>query len=466
MDPILRLIRDKKVTVHSDGLNKAFDVDTELEKAKHIEEVKVTRNGKTFNRKQLVGQVDEERFVKKDGKKSKDEPTDGVKLAQDHVEKTDVEKLQQYVKFGTDQKLKNIAIDELKRRGVKVREPQWYDEINAKYKIKTLPINVPKAKVEFSERDDPHSGWIMKWKDPKTGVDKYAYSAEYANRRSKVKFKRAVSLPDNFLSDIQEKAQKLIGDKNASKHQAGLVLTIMSKTGLRVGDTAHLDKTGNEGVTTLSVKSVQVKGDTVHFDFIGKSHHRNITSITDKDLAKEMSKQMKGKKPDDMIFPDVSRQYIMNTFRDDMGYKNNVLKDIRTMVACTTAIDTLYGTTPPAPMPEENKAARKLIEKRLKDCFEIVSNKLNNSPTMAKNSYINPVILHDWLNVVGGTDIVKAVHEPTLIPSLQEIADRNQDVTELPTGIYESNYTEKEDEVDDITYPMPKWMEELFEEFE
>ncbi len=430
------------------------DLDKEpIQKAKRIEEVTVHKNNKTFKRKQLVGSSKEE-SVKES---TKDKPS----LASSKVKETDVDKLKKYVKYGTDEKMVAMAREELKKRGVKIREPQWYDEINQKYQIKTLPINVDKSKVTFANNDDPHSSWIMKWKDPKTGADKYSYSKEHDMRKSKVKFTRAVSLPDNFLSDVSDKASELMKDKDAKKQQAGMVLFIMSNTGLRVGDVKHLDKTGNEGVTTLSAKSVSVSGNTVNFDFIGKSTHRNVSSITDKQLATKMSLILKDKKPADMVFPDVSRTSVMDTFRDDFGYKHNVLKDIRTMVACTTAVNSLYGKNPPPPLPEDAKKARKLIADRLKDCFETVSNKLNNSPTMAKNSYINPIILNDWLVKVGGDDIIKAVHEAISIPTLKEISKRTTEY-KLDKELSEDDYYD--DDADDETYYMPEWMQKLFNE--
>lgn len=57
--------------------------------------------------------------------------------------------------------------------------------------------------------------------------------------------------------------------------------------------------------------------------------------------------------------------------------------------------------------------------------------------------------------------------EKTKIPTLKEIAKRNPDLLKLPEGINPKDYDDTdEDERNgkDIMYPLPDWMEKLFDE--
>lgn len=418
--------------------------------------VDVTRGGKTFKRRQQVGFTDESRFLGTGGKKTKQEDKEGRSTGLGGISTSQLKNIANNADTINARKIANA---ELKKRGEKVREIQWYDEDHMKYNLKPLPVGVDKKNVEYNTLDDIHSGWYMRWKDPKTGVDKYSYTAEHSRRKALAKFDRVSSLPDTFLTDLSEKAGKLMESKK--NQQEGMVLYIMSKTGLRIGDERHLNKTGNEGLTTLSVGSVKVKGDTVTLDFIGKSTHRNVSTIQDARLAKAIKKQMAGKKQGDRLFPDASRASTIKIFKDDFGYKDWTVKDVRTFVAGTEAIQALYGSTPPPPLPENNKEARKLIANRLKSAFETVSNKLNNSPKMAESSYVNPIIIEHWMDKIGGNKIVKAGDADTGIPTISEIA---KDITIIPPINPEAYIDDEPEDDDDITYNMPSWMSNLLSE--
>lgn len=452
----------------SDELEKSSIQPQKHGSGKHIAMIDVNRGGKTFKRKQLVGFSDEDRFYKqgkttkttttsKTGNRVKPEPNDKGSTGN-----IDEKRLMAVAKNAKNHEMQKKANQALKAKGKKVREAQWYDGIQAQYGLKTMPVGIPKSKVEFANRADVHSGWFMRWKDPKTGADKYSYTREYDNMRAMVKFDRVGRLPDTFLGDLSEKSEALMTEKDGKKQQEGAVLYIMAKTGLRVGDIRHKDKTGNEGLTTLSAKSISVKGDTITLDFIGKSTHRNIAVIRDKKLATYLNKQLEGKNPDDLAFPDTSRASVLSTYKNDFGHKDSTVKDVRTVVACAEAIDALYGNTPPPPLPEDNKKARKLINDRLKACFETVSAKLNNSPKMAESSYVNPVIINHWMDKIGGVSIMKAKTDGLELPSIKEIASSMK--AKMPD--HPDTYIDDAEDETDVMYAMPAWMTDLFEEFD
>ncbi len=419
---------------------------------KKVVPVTVVRGGKTFKRRQLVGFSGDDRFLSKDEVKETKQVVD--------VKSKSVKDLQKMLLSQSPTEAE-LALKELKLRAKNA--PKWYSPHHSKYNIKPLPVGIKQADVEINTLQDVHSGWYMKWKDQKTGADKYAYTSEYYKRQSIVKFSRVAKLPDTFLSDLSSKAVDYIASGDRGKIDSGIALYIMAKTGLRVGNESHKDKTGNEGLTTLSNKSVTVSGDTVTLSFIGKSNHRNLSVIRDKFLADVITSQKTDKNDDDPLFPDTDYQKVVGVFKKDFGYDGFTVKDVRTFVACSEAIHSLYSSTPPPPLPENNKEARKLIATRLKYCFETVSRKLNNTPKMAESSYVNPIIVDDWMKKIGGDLIMKAVIDANSVPTISQIWDRSGLSEPVNPDLY---LNDDDEDGEDVLYGLPNWMNELLSEFE
>jgi hypothetical protein len=71
---------------------------------------------------------------------------------------------------------------------------------------------------------------------------------------------------------------------------------------------------------------------------------------------------------------------------------------MRTFVATDMARKILFeDKNPPPPLPEKKSGIKKLIQSKLMNVYKTVSEQLNNSPTMAKNSYVHPKVVEQWL---------------------------------------------------------------------
>jgi len=51
----------------------------------------------------------------------------------------------------------------------------------------------------------------------------------------------------------------------------------------------------------------------------------------------------------------------------------------------------------PPPLPKDDKEIKKVVKEKLAKVFEKVAEYLNNTPAMAKNSYVHPVVIKDYL---------------------------------------------------------------------
>ena len=297
----------------------------------------------------------------------------------------------------------------------------------------------------------------MKWNNSKTGKIELAYTKEFLNRNAQLKWQRIQGIESGSIDLIKGKALSLLKDDKSNERQkdAAAIIFIIASTGLRPGDRKHFEDSGNRGVSTLSKDNIKISGNKVSFNFIGKSFQENTASVDNKILADYLKNKTKDKKGDDFIF-DATRADTIVAFRLKLGFKDLKLKDMRTYVATDEARKLLFeDETPPPPLPDNKKDIKKVIQSKLTNVFEKVSQKLNNTPAMAKNAYVHPVIIDTYLTKLGlnRSMIEKAEDDKKFDLSLDEIIRLNKDRFKIPSKI---NISEEEEEYVDF-YNLPKW---------
>lgn len=330
---------------------------------------------------------------------------------------------------------------EVQPKQKKEREPQWYDDINKKYQPNRLPIGVPKEKVQINESKE--GNWLMKWDDPKTGMQLTAYSKAFLKKNAQDKWKRIQSVKPEQIKGIKDKSKKLLSNTDADTAQAAAIVNIISETGLRPGSRKGFNKTENRGVSTLAKENVKIEGDKVRFEFRGKSYKNNTAEIESPELATYLGQLIKDKKDGDFIF-DVETDKVRDIFQEEISPKKGMkLKDMRTYIATDLGRQILFGDKQsPPPLPD--KGIKKAIQDKLKACFVQVSNKLNNSPSMAKTSYIHPNVINEWLNSL-------SVKEAEMFLMKSEESDTDEE-------------TNEEEYIDE--YNLPDWWDEKFDDDE
>lgn len=390
--------------------------DNEIEKGKRTELVTVHGKTKTFTRRQVVGTNEEE--------KSKEKP-----------KKAKQEKAP--------------------------RKPQWYDKY-LPMNLNRLPVGIPENKVTIWEGDTKNH-WVMSWYDEKQGRNQFAYTREFLQRNAENKWAKIKSIKSSQIDLIRKQTTKyLVKTEDDKKKQAAAIIHIISVTGLRPGDKMLFKRTKNRGVSTLSPDNIEIKGSKVKFNFIGKSYQENNAEIDNKEVADYLKKLKKERKGEEFLF-DVDKKGIMNTFREELGFKGLKLKDMRTYVATDEARKILQSNKlPPPPVPEGGKGMKKLLQDKLKTCFELVSQKLNNTPAMAKSSYIHPAVIEDFIVGLGfkKEDILKKSEEEEVVEKDKMLDGIISKTERYGKKTYAQEVSEEEDEDLDITFPLPTWWSE------
>jgi DNA topoisomerase-1 len=240
---------------------------------------------------------------------------------------------------------------------------------------------VPPAWKNVWVNPDPHADLQVTGFDSK-GRKQYIYSATAANRNSAAKFARI----KNFTNDYDGIMNRIKGDMVHGAHsEEARVLYLISQTGFRVGGASD---TGADkqafGATTLLKSHVTVEGNKTTFNFVGKKGVVQNHTIEDPVIAG----MFKGKR-DGRLFNTTDAKVRDYLHSITPHYK---VKDFRTYVATGTALQVMATMSKPS--------SKSAYDKAVKQVSTVVSQKLGNTPAMAKGSYIDPAVWGSWSKVI------------------------------------------------------------------
>lgn len=327
---------------------------------------------------------------------------------------------------------------------------QWWSKY-AQYKLNAYPMNIPEKDVKVDFTGDIDSKAVMSWKSPTTGRTVYSYTQKFLQKNADMKWDRIKSLKPQKVEGIKSKTDKILSSPKADDKlkQAAAIINIIANTGLRVGSTSGFDVTGNRGVSTLAAENFTINGDTIKLNFIGKSYQDNQAEVKNKVLADYLQSKIKQRSKEKFLF-DIPKSYIDQVYDEQMDMGDYKIKDLRTYVATKVATKMLFEDPQmPPPLPEKQSDIKKVVKEKLQSVFEKVSTILNNTPAMAKTSYIHPAIIHGWLDRIGV--------EPKKV-GYNVAYNKMNDTEEFAEGVEELNDETAFDDVD--IYPLPVWWDD------
>ena len=171
---------------------------------------------------------------------------------------------------------------------------------------------------------------------------------------------------------------------------AAAALRLVDKALLRAGHEQYAKKGGGRGVATLLKNNVELVGDRTELNFTGKSGREIALTVADRSLARVVGelKAVKGRRLFKFRGGNGWRNLTagdLNSYIKDAAGSDVSTKDFRTFAASAFALRLLAGQPAPA---SEHKCKRLLAQTARQ-----VSEKLHNTPQIARTSYIHPPIL-------------------------------------------------------------------------
>jgi DNA topoisomerase I len=264
------------------------------------------------------------------------------------------------------------------------------------------------ATIERIEQLVIPPAWKDVWISPRagaklqaTGVDKagrrqYLYHPEFRARQEQAKFDKLVRFAEKLPDLRSAMAEHMTNDPYDRERVCAVAVRLINLAWFRVGSDRYAKTSRTHGVTTLTRRHVTVRGTRVTFRFRAKHRVQVRTTIVDTELA-EAIKDLLDQPGSARIFRYASNGdsctltgAVLNDYiREHMG-EEFTAKDFRTWGGTLTAAISLaeHGVA------ETEAEARKTIA----NVMRTVGERLGNTPTVARNSYVSPAVVEQYLD--------------------------------------------------------------------
>ncbi len=233
-----------------------------------------------------------------------------------------------------------------------------------------------------------------------TGVDdagrrQYMYHPAWREQKDGVKFERALDLAATLPAARRSATVDLRRDDLSRERVLAGAFRMLDTGSLRVGSERYAAEHGSFGLSTLLCAHATVTSDDrVELRFPAKSGQEWESDIADPDLA-ALVRRLKRR----------GGQHRLLAWKDDRGWHPLAAEEINEDVRRRTGGDftakdfrTLHGTAAAAISlartgPRDTVAARK---RAITDAVRAAADELNNTPAIARGSYVDPRLLDEY----------------------------------------------------------------------
>ncbi|MCB0998450.1 MAG: DNA topoisomerase IB [Acidimicrobiales bacterium] len=220
------------------------------------------------------------------------------------------------------------------------------------------------------------------------------YHPDFRAERERTKFDQLVvfgaalgSLRTTVAHDLAERRPTL-------RRQTALVVHLLDRTGIRVGNEAYVRANGSYGLSTLRTRQARVHGAAVTFRFVGKSGRRHTVAIEDRRLARLVAQcqdlpgqhlftyldESDGATP---IVRVVDSTSVNDYLRDATG-QDVTAKTFRTWLATTTVGHRLATEA----MRDPERVDPRVVSAAVDEAAVL----LGNTRTVCRASYVHPAV--------------------------------------------------------------------------
>ena len=225
------------------------------------------------------------------------------------------------------------------------------------------------------------------------GRKQYRYHPRWREARDETKFDRMVAFA-KALPTIRKALERDLKRTGMPREKVlAAVVALLERTAIRVGNEEYARTNESFGLTTLQEEHADVRGSTILFHFRGKSGKFHEIEVRDKRLAKivRASQDLPGEHLFEYLDDDGQPRPIhsddVNAYLREISGDDFTAKDFRTWEAtmhCALELAALHadGVT------EAKKIVKEVVKK--------ISDRLGNTPTVCKKSYIFPGVIAEF----------------------------------------------------------------------
>jgi DNA topoisomerase I len=223
----------------------------------------------------------------------------------------------------------------------------------------------------------------------------YLYHERWREVRDQNKYDRMI----DFGKALPKIRRRIANDLKLTGLQRNKILAtvvqLLERTFIRIGNEEYARDNKSFGLTTMKDRHVEVKGSKLRFRFRGKSGKEHEVDVTDRRIAKIISK-----------LQDLPGQDLFQYVDDDGERREITSQDVNEYLREITGGDfsakdfrTLAGTvlTAVALNAQEKFENNKQAKANIKTAISAVSKILGNTPAICRKCYVHPAILESYL---------------------------------------------------------------------
>jgi DNA topoisomerase-1 len=254
------------------------------------------------------------------------------------------------------------------------------------------------------------------------GRKQYRYHPKYRAVRDETKFERIFEFSE-LLPELRKKVERDLSKEGHGRERVlALVVRLLEKTLIRIGNDEYARQNRSYGLTTLRQRHVEVEGNEMRFEFRGKSGVKHEVTLTDKRLARivQHCQTLPGEELFQYIDDDGKRRTVdsgdINEYLGSIAEgKEITAKDFRTWAGTMLAAKELRALEAAGSQREAKSNIVKAVDK--------VAGRLGNTRAVCRKYYIHPTILEAYMNgetVPAPTPVDPARHVESSGPTLRQ----------------------------------------------
>lgn len=216
------------------------------------------------------------------------------------------------------------------------------------------------------------------------GRKQYRYHPDFRNHREGEKFDGCAAF-GRLLPLIRQRVEDDLASPKLTRERAiASIVRLLDTGGIRIGNEAYAQSNKSFGATTLRMRHAKAKGNVLALRFRAKSGKDCQMTVSDKGLARFVKKmqdlpgQHLFQYLDDDGHPTPVGSTEVNEYLRETSGADVTAKSFRTWHASALGVEILAEAEGKVP---------------LKDLLKQVSERLGNTPAVARRSYIHPAVI-------------------------------------------------------------------------
>ncbi len=256
-------------------------------------------------------------------------------------------------------------------------------------------LAIPPAYQEVWICPDP-DGHIQATGLDEKGRKQYRYHPRWAEVRDEAKFTRLIAFA-HALPAIRERTNADMRKRSLTREKVlAAVVQLLEKTAIRVGNEEYARQNETYGLTTMENRHAEVEGNTVHFEFTGKSHKDHEIDLKDPKLARVIDKLQDLPGQSLFQFVDEDGEPHSITSGDVNDYLHEIAGDFFTAKDFRTWAGTVAASL--ALQEFEQFSDKDAATKNVVEAVKTVAEKLGNTPAVCRKSYIHPAVIEAYVD--------------------------------------------------------------------